>query len=289
VELLQEGLAIANSAAGNRYGETCMAAINQAKLQKLNLYSGKQDPDFYYGEAIELTLKELRTNIESYNGMKVAFNGVVTTNSGTQGVYVEDYDTETDLYYGMYIYYGHGLSGTGLNILKAGNQVRIVGTVQFYEAGGTWQVSDISYRMIKPDDPGNIQKLEEGCSPAWMLTDPATFASGEVTLQLEDSAITMPYAQLVLGTSVEMKNLKVLDAYTTEKEGSSSDGAMTLYCEADGVPVTVRTIVLLDAEGKRITAEHYLGKTIDVKGIVDLFDGDYQIKVFTANNITINE
>ena len=37
VELLQEGLAIANSAAGNRYGETCVAAIAQAKQQKKNL------------------------------------------------------------------------------------------------------------------------------------------------------------------------------------------------------------------------------------------------------------
>lgn len=29
------------------------------------------------------------------------------------------------------------------------------------------------------------------------------------------------------------------------------------------------------------------GKTIDVKGIVDFFDGNYQIKVFSANDITI--
>ena len=289
LEILQNGLARANSTSDNRYGSTCVAALNQAKQLKLNLHSGEKDPDYYYGDAVELTLQELRLHIEDYAGMKVAFNGVITTNSGTQGVYVEELDPESGLYCGMYLYYGHGLNGHGLDILSVGNRVRIVGTVQYYEGGGTWQISDLNYRVMQPDDPGNIQKLEEGCSPAWMLTDPATFASGEVTLQLEDSAITMPYAQLVLGTSVEMKNLKVLDAYTTEKEGSSSDGAMTLYCEADGVPVTVRTIVLLDAEGKRITAEHYLGKTIDVKGIVDLFDGDYQIKVFTANNITINE
>ena len=36
VELLQEGFAIANNSAGNRYGETCMAAINQAKEFKLD-------------------------------------------------------------------------------------------------------------------------------------------------------------------------------------------------------------------------------------------------------------
>ena len=289
LEILQNGLARANSATDNRYGTTCVAALNQAKALKLNLYSGEKDPDYYYGDAVELTLKELRVNIEDYAGMKVAFNGVITTNSGTQGVYVEDQDPETGLYCGMYLYYGHGLNGHGLDILSVGNQVRIVGTVQYYEGGGTWQVSDLNYRIMQPDDPGNIQKLGEGHSPAWLLTDPETFVNGEVTLQLEDSAVTMPFAQMALGTSVEMKGLTVLDAYTTDKEGSSSDGAMTLFCEADGIPVTVRTGVLLDAEGQRITAEHYLGKTVDVKGIVDLFDGDYQIKVFTANNITINE
>ena len=289
VELLQEGLAIANSAAGNRYGETCMAAINQAKLQKLNLYSGKQDPDFYYGEAIELTLKELRTNIESYNGMKVAFNGVVTTNSGTQGVYVEDYDTETDLYYGMYIYYGHGLSGTGLNILKVGNQVRIVGTVQFYEAGGTWQVSDISYRMIKTDDPGNIQKLGEGFAPAYRLTGADTFVNGQVTIRGEEESMVFPYGELALGTSVEIRDLTVVDVYTTEKEDSASKGAMTLTCETEGGTLTVRIAVLLDENGSLITADRYLGKRIDVKGIVDYYDGAYQIKVFVPDNILIKE
>ncbi|MBQ8834935.1 MAG: thermonuclease family protein [Oscillospiraceae bacterium] len=288
IEILQNGLAIANSAANNRYGETCVAAINQAKAQKLNLYSGQPDPDFYYGEAIELTLKELRTNIESYSGMKVAFSGVITANSGTQGVYVEDYDAETGLYYGMYIYYGHGLTGAGLDVLTVGNEARIVGTVQYYEGGGTWQVSDLNYRLMQPDDPGNIQKLSEGNSPAYVLTDADTFVNGQVTLETEEGEFTASYAALVMGTSVEMKGLRVVDVYTTENAGSSSDGAMTFTCDCGGIPVTVRTALLLDENGQRITAETYLGQTIDVKGIVDLYDGTYQIKVFTAENITIN-
>ena len=289
VEILQNGLARPNSASENRYGATCMAAIEHARKLKLNLHSGQKDPNYYYGDAVELTLKELRTNIESYSGMKVAFNGVITTNSGTQGVYVEELDPESGLYSGMYIYYGHGLNGSGLDILSVGNRVRIVGTVQFYEAGGTWQVSDVTYRMMQPDDPGNIQKISEDHAPAWTLTDPDTFVNREVELQMEDSTVVLPYAQLALGTTLEMKGLKVLDAYTTEKEGSSSDGAMTLFCEADGISVTVRTVLLLDTDGNRITADTYLGKTIDVKGIVDWFDGDYQIKVFAPNYITINE
>lgn len=288
IEILQNGLALANSAGRNQYGDTCLAAIAQAKNQKLNLYSGQKDPDFYYGEAVELTLKELRANIENYKDMKVAFSGIVSANSGTQGIYVEDYDPETDMYYGIYIYYGHNLSGTGLDILTVGNEVRIVGSVQYYEGGDSWQVSDLTYRMMKPDDPNNIQKLSEGHSASFKLTDAQTFVSSEVTVQLEEAEVTLPYAQMALGTSVEMKGLRVADVYTTENPDSSSDGAMTLTCERDGVIVTVRTIVLLDEEGKRITADAYEGKIIDVKGIVDSFDGEYQIKVFSAKNITIN-
>lgn len=288
VEILQNGLAIANSSANNIYGDVCMAAIQQAKARKLYVYSGTPDPDFYYGEAVELTLKELRTNIESYNGMKVAFNGIISANSGTQGVYVEDYDAETDLYYGIYIYYGHNLTGTGLDVLTVGNEARIVGSVQYYEGGGTWQVSDLSYRLMKPDDPNNVQKLSSGHSAAYRLTDPDTFVNGEVSVRLEEKTVTAPYAAMVMGTSVEMKDLQVTDIYTTTNEDSSSKGAMTLICQAGGVPVTVRTAVLLDAEGSLITESAYTGKVIDVKGIVDYFDGAYQIKVFSANNITIH-
>lgn len=286
IEILQNGLAIANSTAGSRYGDTAVAALNQAKSQMLNLYSGEPDPDFYYGEAVELTLKELRVNIEQYNGMKVAFDGIVTVNNDNS-VYVERYDPETGLYFGIPVYCGFNLNGPGLDILAVGNEVRIVGSVQYYEAGGTYQVSDLNYRMMKPDDPGNIQMISEGNAPAYVLTGADTFANGTVEIAVGEETKVFDYASLAMGTSLEMKGLKVLDAYTTTDEGSSSKGAMTLYCEAGGIPVTVRTVVLLDENGQLITQDAYLGKTIDVKGIVDHFGGEYQIKVFTSDQISV--
>ena len=288
LEILQNGLAIASSSANNRYGETMVAAIAQAKAQKLHVHSGQKDPDFYYGEAIELTLKELRTNIADYNGMKVAFNGVITMNN-SNSVYIEDYDAETGMYYGMTIYYGYNLSGEGLDVLSVGNLARIVGSVQYYEAGGTYQVSDLTYRLMKPDDPNNIQKISSGHSAAYVLTDADTFVNGTVSIETEDGVSVFDYANLALSTTLEMKNLKVVDVYTTLNEDSSSYGAMTLTCEVDGQTVSVRTVVLFDENNERITEEAYAGKTIDVKGIVDYFDGAYQIKVFNAKDIIIHE
>ena len=272
IEILQNGLANPNAAKQNRYGDTCMAAVTHAREQKLNVFSGKKDPDFYYGDAVELTLRELRGNLETYNGIKVAFNGVITMNSNNS-VFVEALDAETGKYFGMSVYYGFNLSGSGLEILSVGNEVRIVGTVQYYEAGGTWQVSGLSYRGMKPKDPSNIQKISEGHSPAYVPVDPAAFAE---------------MAEEAMATSVEMKNLTVVEAYTTQDADSSSHGAMTLSCMANGTPIKLRTAVLQDENGALITQDMLLNKTLDVKGIVDYYEGEYQIKIFAWNAITIH-
>lgn len=297
LEILQNGLALASNTAGSRYGDICMKALTQAKQYKLVLYSGEKDPDFYYGDAREMTLKALRTSVTEYVGQKVAFEGVITKdNSNT--VYVEEYDPETDMYYGMTVYYGYNLSGEGLSILKVGNRVRIVGTVQFYEAGGTYQVSGLSYRAMKPNDPGNIQKVDdEHHDPAFLETDAKTFAEGKVNVTFEtkdkDGNVTetvkeYDYAELAMSTSISMKGLKVVSVYTTTNEESSSQGAMTLTCEKDGVTVDIRTVVLYQ-DGKLVTEDAFKGKTIDVRGIVDYYDGSYQIKVFSMNDITVAE
>ncbi|MBE5787512.1 MAG: hypothetical protein E7324_08235 [Clostridiales bacterium] len=288
IEILQLGLAKPNSSANNRYGDICMKAIDFSKVQKLNLYSGQKDPDFYYGDAIELTLKELRSNPDAYNGKKVAFNGIITMNSNNS-VYLESYDAEADQYFGLSVYYGYGLSGKGLEILAVGNEARIVGTMQYYEAGGTWQVSGLTYRMMKPKDPGNIQKLSDGHQPAYVLTTPETFLYGKVTLQGEESSQEFDYAQLAVATSIEMKDLFVESIYTTQDEDSSSNGAMTLLCKAGEHTIQVRTAVLYDENRALIGEDAYLGKTIDVRGIVDYFEGAYQIKVFLPSAITIHQ
>ena len=289
LEILQNGLCYASKTGQNRYGDTCTKALSQAKAHKLNMYSGEKDPNFYYGGIQELTLKELRTNTEAYANTMVAFNGVVTLNTGGNMVYVESYDEESGLYYGMSVYYGFNLSGAGLEILNVGNEVRIVGSVQYYEAGGSWQVSDLSYRLMKPDDPSNIQKLSEGNDPAWVKLTADTFF-GTVNLEQEDGIHAYPYAQLALSTTVSMDNLRVKSIYTTTNEESSSRGAMTLTCTTeDGKTITIRTAVLRDENGNVITEAAYLGKTISVQGVVDIYNGEYQIKVFTPQHITIHE
>jgi hypothetical protein len=197
------------------------------------------------------------------------------------------------MYYGMSVYYGYE-TGALLNILKVGNKVRVVGTVTYYETGGTWQVSGLSYREFKPKDPSNTILISEGHTASNVLTDADVFAKGKMEIETQkalDSEETetkeVKYASLIMSTSVSMNNLKVIDVYTTHN-GGDSDGAMTLTCKSGSTTIDVRTIVLRDKDGKMITADKYLDKTIDIKGIVDYFSGAYQIKVFSADSINIH-
>ena len=293
LEILQEGLAIASNTANNRYGTTCTKALDQAKKLKLYVFSGVADPEVYRGEATEITLKELRTNIEDYKDKVVAFEGN-SIRFYNNGVYLQDYDAETDMYYGIYCYYGFSFGG--VSVLALGNRVRMVGSVQYYETGGTYQVTDIKY---DPFDDSTLSVVSRGNPIGSKEIDAATFTdgkvrvekevlneeTGEVEVQVEDR----DFAELAMNTLVEMKNLKIVGVSTTTNEDSSNYGAMTFTCQVDGKTVKVRTVPLYDADGNLLTKEDFLGKTINVKGIVDFFGGDYQIKVFSVGNITVVE
>ena len=51
--------------------------------------------------------------------------------------------------------------------------------------------------------------------------------------------------------------------------------------------VAERAAWMLSMAGNMLTESDFLGKTIDVKGIVDYFSGSHQIKVFTSSDIVI--
>ena len=285
IEILQEGYAISSNASQNSYGETCTKAIAQAIAYEKFVYSKQPDPDFPYGAAQEVTLKQLRTHIEEYDGALVAFNGIVTMNNDGS-ILVEEYDAENDMVYGMTIYYGtSGLNGEGLEILSIGNEIRVVGVVSYWETGGVYQISSLEYNRRDKDNPRNIKLLSKGHSAGYFEVDAKTFTS-KIDVMLEEETKTFDYAALTLNTSISMKNLKVDSVYTTAQ--GDSKGAMTLSCTAeDGTKIELRTIVLYD-NGTLVTADYFKGKTIDIKGFVDLFDGDYQIEIYSVNDVTIH-
>ena len=285
LELLEEGLALPSSSANNRYGSWCQNAIQKAKDNGLHVWSKEKDPDFFYGDALEVTTKELRFNPSVYDGKKVAFEGVITRNYNNS-VYIESYDEETESSYGISVYYGYSLSGSGLEILQVGNRVRIVGTMQYYASGDVYQISGLKYREMKKDDPGNIRLLEKGVGVEPRVIEPEELNRREVEVIVEDEVKSLPFREALLGTVVKMDGIHVDDVYVTTKEDSSSFGAMTLTCSKDGEVISIRTLPFYEG-GELMTERDFLGFVIDVIGVVDTYEGSVQIRVFNIDDITV--
>lgn len=286
IELLQNGLA-RMTGANNRYHDLCSQALALAESSKLCLWSDEKDPDYSYGSAVEVTLKELRLHPDLYEGKKVAFDGVIIAGA-SNSVYVEAYDEETARWYGICVYYGRGFTGAGLDILNVGNEARIVGNMSYYDAGGIYEITSLTYWAMDPDHPDNLRLLAKGCTPAYPLIDALTF-SGDVTIDAEEGSLTVPYAAIALHTSISMQDLTVISASMNENKNSSSYGCLTLACDCHGVPVTVYTTALYDENRTLLTDADFIEKTLTVRGFVDVHNGAYQIKVTSLNGITVQE
>jgi len=301
LEILQAGLAQGSKVSNNSYGQYCMNALSQAMDLKLVVFSGERDPDYFYGEIQVITLKELRTNIEQYTNTRVAVEGVVVS-VGNNNIYIQDYDEETQMYYGMTIFDGYSTSVQ--SVLKMGRRVRVAGSVQFYENGGTYQIADVNYDPFEPDKLDNIKVLEQNVETEYTTIDAARFkGTKNVTLENElGEKKDYDYANLILNTAVKMENLVVKKITTTTKEDSKNKGAMSIYCTATGsdgktYEITVRTIVLKKSNGDLYVASDIgVGTVLNVSGLVEYYVPDYeggvptyQIKVLTFDNLGIQK
>lgn len=270
LELIQEGLAKLKSASSYSLYDTFNKANYQAIELKKRVYSDEKAPGYYYGAAQNITIMELRTNLEEYKDEKVCVNGLITyVDSVSRKAFAQDLDDETQTWYGIDLY----LAYNNLPVVEVGNYVRIVGTLVYYETGGVWQISGLTYHFMNPDYEGSMKLLEEGVE----------FEAIEMTADELTSN-----ADMAQSLYVKMNNLVVTDVYTTDSDNLSSDGAMTLTCkDENGKTVTIRTSVLKDADGNIVVKEDLLNKTISPVGIVTTYDGKVQIHVYTLNELNI--
>jgi len=310
LEILQQGLAYGSNVSSNTYGYYALSSLNQAKALKYHVFSKEKDPDFYYGGAIEVSLKELKANTywddekgkhqNKYEGKLVKFEGVVAKQVGPT-IYIEEYDAEHDMYFGMQIFCGYGYPK--MNEFQIGNRMSIVGTLQYYELGGTYQISNLKYKTLDPNWEGGCRVLSTGHSASFGEIDAGTIMNGSITLdviteiqdengEIIDTTITekiFDYGELAHYSSVTVKNLTVKSVWTTQSD-TDSDGALTITCEDEnGVRIKIRTAEKLIHNDNLTVVEKSdfpAGTVISVKGIIDSYNGEYQIKVFSINDFT---
>lgn len=298
LEILQVGLAIGSSTANNRYGQYGMGALAQAKAYKLYVFSGEKDPDFYYGTAVPVSLKWLRCHLNDYKNVRVSVTGVVATEFD-QSVYIQEYDRETGLYFGMPVYYGYPKDQIKDILCNMGYTVNVVGKVQYYETGNSWQISDVQYSAYTDDKSLNSTIVDDTPQEIQFttITVPQFKSSigidfdivNEETEEITTETVTLRYSEAIMGTTVRLENLYVYDAYMTRT--TASYGEYTLYCrDADGNNIQIRTNPLknngtLIEEGVQGDGTPYEGKTINVSGVVSIYGSTYQVRVYNYKYI----
>ena len=290
IEILQEGLAKASNTANNRYGKEAYAALMQAQRLELYVFSPEStvDPNFYTGQSLPVSLKYLRTHLEDYKDVAVRVDGYVIAQVGSyvylQDIEKEDEGNEDPLYYGMYVYLGQST----VPILEMGAHVSVVALVQYYESGNSYQLSGIEYSEFSEPKLGNTKLLDNDYhAPVFTERTAKNITSGKVKVQYEgEEEIELDYGEAIMSTAVQLSHLKVVEATMTDDDESASHGAFTLTCEqtnSDGTKsrITVRTDAFKDENGKLIDKESfYLNKTITVRGIIALFKGNYQVRLY---------
>ena len=303
LELLQKGLAKPKNTAGTRYGEIGTKALNQAKAMKLYIHGTEKDPDYYYGKCQLTTLKNLRTHLSSYLNTYVAFDCTVAKVMD-QTVYVEDYDEETGINFGMQLFLGYTQYVDVKAMTYPNYRIRVSGSLQYYEAGGTYQISDPQWDSYAEE--GSADTFHLYADAEHNVDKKARFDLYEVNaFQTKKTFTITEYVEeedtgdfievthdkefklgdLVCSSSAKFNNLTVTSIYTTET--GNSKGAMSLTCkDALNNTVTVRTEVLKE-NGVVVTKDRYLNKTINVKGIIDYYGGSYQLRVFASSDIEV--
>ena len=281
LELVQEGYSYGKSEGVTHYVNELTAAQSQAMKKKIRVY-GETDPDYCYGAAKEIALKELCEDLSAngsnskYLDQKVMFEATVVRHDGAT-YYLNDTDPETGVVYGIQVYHNKASSGKGY-LEEDGNRVKIAGTVTYYETGDVYQLTsivDAKLQIIESED--NLKLISSNYD--YDLTE------------ISASDLNTTNADLLFNV-VSLKNIAVTRTYTTTTEGSSSYGAITITGTVGGQTVTIRTTVLFDRTGtylvddiKRVKAENFDGKTIDVIGIVERYNGSYQIKLVSMSDV----
>ena len=264
LELVQEGLSYGKSETASRYADVLRQAQVQAIALKLRMFGDDIDENYYYGDAQVTTIKGILTNFDELldKKVKVKFDCIVAKVNGLY-VYVQDYDEETNEIYSLLLYKGYSLT---TNKLKEGYNVCVCGTVAEYN--GMPQISGM-VDLKGDDDSLKVYSVNNEIEVT------------PITADVLNGAISSVWTRRL----VSLNDVEVESVYTTKT--GDSEGAMTITGKVDGEKVTIRTIVLYDANKDRVTADYFEGQTINVVGILDVYEGHYQIALLSVNDVEI--
>ena len=261
LQMAELGYAHVKSASGTKYESYFTKAIFDISLKKLRIY-GETDKNYdYSNEAKSMSIKEIRdtygtadainTNAsEAFSSPLIKISGTVVRKNGSTNAYIQQYDEETNQYYGIYVYGGFN----AINKLILGASVEITAKVGYYY--GSLQITDLvsdqKIRVFSIDNFDSISVIDENVS--------------ELDI----------YDYHKIGNLIKAENLKVVSF-----NDANNTSATTLYCRTkDGKEFNIRidqNVALYDPITKeQITSgEYFMGKTFkSIVGVLCYYNGN---------------
>lgn len=281
LELVEVALA-KSKANDTSFAEVFNKAVYDVTINRCRIYGYNNDKDYDYSkESKAMSLKEIRETYgtpealksELDKGKKVVVSGVVTRLNGLTACYIQQYDVDSNEYYGIYIYGGY----TTQSAFKVGNSIVIEGKIGYYN--GSLQITDVNAK-VKSFAPSN--------------TDDLIYVN-----EVEDKSVITYENHALMGSLVKVTDLTVTGGNDAD---SNAFTIYTSYVDKNGVTRKLDVRVdnntnLVGPDGERITSYQYFsGKTI--KELVaqvsyfdyntdDNYDGYVQLMLSSLNDIVL--
>lgn len=244
LELIEEAYSNAKGATGTKYEDIIYDAELGTQDKDRRIW-GEDDPDYDYSlEGQQISIEELATNPEEYEGTKVVVQGVVAAEVGVHPYLVDENG------YGIYIYLGFSNSYS----IEPGNEIRIEGlSLTFYEDQETGSPQLVGFLK------SNIELISEG-----NVVTPREISVVDITT--DD-----------IGSLLSFQNLEVTEIYHSTDSGNysittedSAGNVMRLYL--DGL-----------FEQSEIDAMFTVGGMVDVTAPLSRYRGQYQLVMSNLN------
>ncbi len=270
--IVQEGLSeVRNITDIPEYEDAFRNANTQAQNLKLYMYSGEDDPDFNYGDYADVSLLDIKREIEKsiadpnyenpYNNVKVRFTGTVAGYSNNT-LYVQDYfenedDPSKSEYAGINIFCGMQPIPTSFRTPNA--YIRVVGLAQDSETFG-FQITDTQGKWVtfKPT-----------------LNECAVLLKANENIG-ENKLHTFEYSASKLSSTISSANyeslycsVKLTDTVTVTGGYKSEKGLFTLYLDGVDFDIYVAFIYYGDPDNPATVWDdisYFKGKKFQVSG-----------------------
>lgn len=251
LEILEQAYS-QNNAAGTKYATIFDVAEQKTKATGRRIW-GELDPTFdYSGNVYAITIKELLTNPDEYEGKKLELTGVISRRLANHA-YLQQED-EDGRSYGLYLYAAYTIYGD----LKVGNKIEIQGTLSQYN--GAYQLTSLTKK--------NIKVLETG-----LTVEPTLKSINELT-------------DLDLGLLVRMNNLEVIKV-----QSPNDKGAFTVTVKDNqGRTIGLRVDGNLGSIIKSELAQLFkVGDVVNVVGPLGIYEGNYQVMLVQVEDVEFSK